>query len=315
MRKFFIEKNSIILVVLNTLMVLLMIINSMYPESLALNSFLLPVPFAIMYALYEKRITITLTIINAVFTVVITQNIILSLISVFIVIILGIIIGKSIKEKKGVGVSLLEVIITTIILSASTIIFYLYFIENTGLKEIVTSIRQLADVLLNEASKIQDKGSITLSAQDVLVNIPSLFIMYYAINSLINYFIAIKVVSMLKKEKVYLKPFAEYYISNIIGALFIVLLCIGLILDNIGFSIGSYISTTFYFMLDTLLIINGVACSYNFLINKFKYNKAIGIIIIIGWLLIIPDALVVLGFVEMIVDFRKLDPHRIFKKR
>lgn len=315
MKKFIRQKELITLAILNIVAMMLMVINSIYPESLAFYSFLLPVPFAIIYVLYDRITLIGSAIINVVFTVIITGNLILTLIAVFIAVILGIIIGKSVKKKTGVGVSLLKISIATIVLSVLTTIFYFSFVEKISLQEIYNTTKQLADNLLNELLKTQNAKVIVISTEDILVSIPTILIMSYAINSLINYFITIKIVSKLKNEKFYLKPFNEYYISNIIGAILIIIFCIGIMLDRFGYSIGSYISNSFYSILNVLLIINGLAFTYNFLINKFKYSKTISIITLIGSLFILTDVFTILGFIEMVVDFRRLDPRGIFKRK
>lgn len=315
MKNFFIEKRFFTLIVLNIITILLMALNSMYPGMLFMNSFLLPIPAAIILAIYDKKTFLVSTLINVTITMIITQNIILTLITGLMVLTLGIIIGKSVKEKEGIGISLLKIFSVTITLSILIITMYIYFIEKTNLTEVYNVTKKVADEFLNEFYKFENTNAVILSTEDILANIPTMFILYYMINSVINYLITMKVVLMLKKEKAYLKPFSEYYLSNIVGAFIIVILCFGIILDKSGFSIGMYISNSFYSILDTLLIINGLAFTYNFLINKFKYSKTISIISLIVTFFILTDVFVILGFVEMIIDFRRLDPHRIFKRK
>lgn len=309
------SKDTINLVVLNILTILLMIFNSSYSELISLNSFLLPIPFAITYALFDKRITFISLIINVIFTALITKNLILTIISGFTVLILGIIIGKSVKEKKGIGVSIFMILIATIILSLITMILYITVIEKISLYDALNSVNIFINDYLKNVSSREEFSGIIISTEDILVNIPIMFALYYAINSILNHFITLKVVCAIKGEKTYLRPFEQCYISNILGAVLIVIYCLGIILDRSGFQVGNYISNLFYFILTTLLTVNGLAATYNFFINKFKYTKTISIIILLASFFVMPDVLILIGFIEMIIDFRKLDPHRIFNRK
>lgn len=315
MKNLFRAKTAINLVVLNIATILLMILNSMYPEFLLLNSFLLPIPFAIIYALYDKRIVSVSFIIDIILTMLTTENIILTTLTGFVVLILAIIIGRSIRRKTGIGIALSEIFSATVALSVISVSIYIIFIEKTSLYEIFKLIRDFIDEYLKSMASAEELSGIVISTEDILVNIPIMFIIYYMINSILNYFITLKITAALNKDKISLKPFSQYYLSNILGAVLIIAYCLGAIVDRFGFAIGNYISNSIYFILTTLLSVNGLAFLYNFLINKFKYNRTISIIILIGSFFILPDVFVLIGFTEMILDYRKLDPHRIFRRK
>lgn len=107
---------------------------------------------------------------------------------------------------------------------------------------------------------------------------------------------------------------SNVYVSNIIGAALIATTSIGIILVSKGVSWGQYIYGVSRSLMIVVLYINGFCAVDYYLKKKMMVPRGFrALIIIVTFLLTAGMLYSIVGFGEMILDFRKLDPYRLRK--
>ena len=154
-----------------------------------------------------------------------------------------------------------------------------------------------------------------INKNQVLFILPGTLILTSVMLAFLNYKVAEAIFPRLKISVDRLKGLAYFYIPNLIGALMIVLVCVGLIFKSRNMIIGSYIFDSTWSLLIIVLTINGIAAISYFLRHKLNFSNGFIIITIILLLLAFNYVFMIIGIIELIVDSRKLDPSRIRKIR
>lgn len=106
---------------------------------------------------------------------------------------------------------------------------------------------------------------------------------------------------------------ARIYISNLVGAAFIGISAIITILINMGYTNLNYLFISVILLMGLIIGINGLCTVEYFLKNRAGIPSQLRAIIIILLVFMAPYLYLFVGFIEMILDFRKLDPYRIRK--
>lgn len=156
----------------------------------------------------------------------------------------------------------------------------------------------------------------TINIENMLAIIPSIILVAISIGTSIAYVFFRKV--MLKFNIKELKPieFSKFYITNLVGAVLIGAMCIGIILSSKGIYEAKYVTIFIYGILNLIFITNGVASIAYFFKNKMNMkNRIIPIIIIVTLILQLGKVYFFVGAFEMIMDYRHLDPYSIFKRK
>lgn len=118
----------------------------------------------------------------------------------------------------------------------------------------------------------------------------------------------------LKYKEVKSLRFSEFYISNLVGAALIAIISICAIVGRRGVTWGAFLYNAMLMLITMILAVNGAAVTDYFLRKKVGMSKGIRILLlVILFMLGSPRVLGIIGFVEMMLDFRKLDPYRIRK--
>ncbi|HAK42667.1 MAG TPA: hypothetical protein DCM59_08190 [Clostridium sp.] len=108
--------------------------------------------------------------------------------------------------------------------------------------------------------------------------------------------------------------FSEFYISNLVGAALIAIISIGAIIGSKGVTWGLFLYNSTMMLTIIVLSINGIAATDYFLIKKIGMPKGTRILLLVLLFMIgSPIVFGIIGFIEMMLDFRKLDPYRIRK--
>ncbi|MEG1870475.1 MAG: DUF2232 domain-containing protein, partial [Peptostreptococcaceae bacterium] len=147
-----------------------------------------------------------------------------------------------------------------------------------------------------------------------LIFIPVSIVVYSFISAYINYIVSRGILKNLRYNIAPMKPFSEIYITNLVGAFLIALICIGIILSGRGINVGAYLYKSVSVLLGIILQLNGIAATVYFLRRKKLLNKrSTFFVIFFSFLFGLTNMYFLIGFSEMILDFRKLDPYRIRK--
>ncbi len=115
------------------------------------------------------------------------------------------------------------------------------------------------------------------------------------------------------KEIKYLR-FSEFYVSNLVGAALIAVISICAIVGSRGITGSLFLYNAILMLTIMILAVNGAAVTDYYFRKKLGMPKAMRILLVILLFIIGSSKILgIVGFVEMMLDFRKLDPYRIRK--
>lgn len=110
-----------------------------------------------------------------------------------------------------------------------------------------------------------------------------------------------------------MKGITKFYIPNMLLALLIVLLCVGILLRNRNMEIGNYVFITAWGVFQTLLFLDSIGFLFFSLKEKLKMSNSAAVLTVILCIFILNQWFIMFGIVDSIFDFRKLDSSRIRK--
>ncbi|NLZ48703.1 MAG: DUF2232 domain-containing protein [Clostridiales bacterium] len=293
----------------------------------AIGYFTLPVPIAILYIRHDFKLSFIASIVSA---IVIGATLgFQSALNFFILFpIIGLILGYSFKRKLKVSRSLILTSLAGLVTYIISVIYSLLFIDKVSISNITeyikTTFNESLDAYISMLGNQSAGKEIDILREWInnvsLLSILSLVtigaIMFSIMQSFIYYFITRSILKKLKIEVVEIGDFDKVYVDNRIGALLIIILSIGRILQIKNYDIGTYIYNVAIYILMGVLIVVGSAVIYYFLKSKFNINKGVAITIILVILFTqLSIFIVYIGLADLIFDFRKVDPNRLFKGR
>ena len=145
--------------------------------------------------------------------------------------------------------------------------------------------------------------------------IPAVVIISVFILSYLNYMVTLFVLKRLRYEVNEIKPVSQWYMNIRLGTLIGLILVIGMLLDRRNMIIGGYLANSAGTILQFILLLDGITLITYYLIDKYKISKKIvALIIIFTAMSRLSLFYVIIGFIDMIFDFRKLDPYRKLEK-
>lgn len=312
----------------------IMIIIGYLPFVSFIGILILPIPVAILYIRHNIKITITAIIFSIILTSLV-YNPIMAIYSAITCSIVGIALGYCVKKNKKSSIILLALAISSAISIILTGAFSLLFVEKTGFINFITDklefFKESMNVSLNQVKEIYLKTGITakqlkllddnfamikkMDVAMVLAIIPAAIILYAFIAAYLNYIVSRSILNKLNYKMEKVLPFRLVYVSNILGAVLIGIVCIGIILSAKKITGGNYILSTSQLIVQCVFIINGLAASTYFLRIKRNLSKLV-VVLILGLTMLSPlgNVYFSIGLMEMAFDFRKLDPYRIKRK-
>jgi uncharacterized protein YybS (DUF2232 family) len=107
-------------------------------------------------------------------------------------------------------------------------------------------------------------------------------------------------------------PVSELYINNRAGTFILVFAVIGALMNKYGIAGGQNIAGASMLLIQMVLTVEGVVLAAYYLRRKIKMSRLLAFLVILltvssaGFIMIY----VMLGLLDMIFDFRKLDPFR-----
>jgi uncharacterized protein YybS (DUF2232 family) len=287
----------------------------------------LPIPFAILYIKYDFKLAMT-SLVASIILVALTMGIQrgLSIGSMYGP--TGLVLGYCFKNKIKMSRTIFLLAIVFIIGVALNISFYLLFIDrnfiantiNTSIEIIRESLERsmrITGTTVDSPQNEQLKQMIeSITPEMFLYIIPGSFVLYGFLVGFVNFTVTRSILQKLRYEVMEVTPFERVYIDNRIGALIIIITCVGIILDRANIEVGKYIFNSAVVVLQYTLLLIGAAVIYYFAKNRFNMNKTSAVIITIALILPPMGTLAFyIGLADLIVDFRKVDPNRLFKGR
>lgn len=289
--------------------------------------FILPIPITLFYLKFEFKNSLLFLFLTSILNYILFGSFGM-ISSILLTGVVGVIFGYCIKRKKNSINTVNMVTLISVICIILNIFIYIKLknidiIKN--LEYIVTVLKGRIDesILVYKNIGIDEKKIEMLkkvkeliSIKSILGVIPAMMIFYTLIFTTINYFI---IQTLLKNSKVKGPKqvgFSRFYVTNLLGALLIAFVCIGYILKANGIEFGSYLEISSISILQILLIINGMATlTYVFREKGKKSRKFVFFFFMIIFFLQLQEGLFYIGFIEMLVNFRGLDPYSIRKKK
>ncbi|NLM36411.1 MAG: DUF2232 domain-containing protein [Clostridiales bacterium] len=293
----------------------------------AIGYFALPVPIAILYIRHDFKLSFIASIVSAI-VIGSTLSLESALSSLILFPIIGLILGYCFKNKLKVSRSLILISLANIVAYIIFVILSLLLFYKGSITNFINIIKEYARENLNAYISMLGNQSASkeietlremldnVSLQSILSIIIVVIIMASIIQSFIYYFVTREIMKRLKIELVEIGEFDKVYVDNRIGALLLIIVSIGAILHTKNIVIGTYIYIIGVMILRGVLTVVGSAVAYYYLINRFKMNKGSAIVIIVVILLTSLGTIIVyIGLSDLIFDFRRVDPNRLFKDR
>ena len=318
----------------SVIIAIIMILTSYLPILSFIGTLILPIPVTILYIRHNKKVTITAIVLSIILTAIVF-NPIMAIYASIPCIVIGIVLGYCVKENKKSSTSLFFLIIACSISNILTITYSLSFIVRVNLLEFISrfvgvmkqSMKSSIDAAKNvylqngmtpDQLKFLDKSYQMINKLDValfLALIPAGIFIFSLVSAYLNYIVARLILNRLNYKMEKVLPFSKFCVSNIIGAVLIGMVCIGIILASKKIIGGNFLRDSSQLLMQNVFIINGIAASTYFLRVKRKLSKPI-VLLILGITVISPlsNIYFTIGLMEMAFDFRKLDPYRIKRK-
>ncbi|MBZ9689750.1 YybS family protein [Clostridium estertheticum] len=312
----------------------MMIIIGYLPFLALIGTLILPIPVAILYIRHNSKITITAISLSIILASLV-YNPIIAIGSAITCSTVGIALGYCVKKNKSPSTTLLFLAIGSAISNTLTLAFSLLFIEKIGFMNFITnkldfmkasmtaSFTQLKAIYMQagitpKQLKILDDNLEIIKKMDVmlvLIVIPASIFIFSFISAYLNYIVSRAILNKLNYKMQEVLPFSRVYVSNIVGAVLIGIVCIGIILSAKKITGGNYILNASQLLTQYIFIINGLAATTYFLRVKRKLSKPIVLLFIaLTTLSSLGKIYFSIGLMEMAFDFRRLDPYRIKRK-
>lgn len=287
----------------------------------------LPIPIAILYIRHNFKIAFTSLLISTLLISIIL-GLVIGVVFACLYGPIGIVLGYSFKKRIKVSRSIFLITIVFIIGLTLIVSFLLLFIDkkffvnmiNVGIDSVKQYYEQSLKIMENQG-RSADIESLKQQIESIkpelfLYTIPAGIALNGFLFGFLNYAFTRSILKKLRYEVQELTPFEKVYIDNRLGALIIIITCLGVILNRLNSEIGNYIFASAVIVLQFTLLVIGSAVVYYYAKNKFNMKRTPAIIITVA--LVLPPMssfITYIGFADLIFDFRKVDPNRLFKGR
>ena len=321
---------SLISVIISAIMVII----GYLPFVAFIGILILPIPVAILYIRHNIKITITAILFSIILTSLI-YNPVIALCSAINCSMVGIVLGYCVKNKKTSSITLLFLAIGSAISYILTVAFSMLFIEKVSFMNFITNklefFKQYMKVSFEQGKtlylqagvdpnklKFLDENFEMIKKIDVmliLIVLPAFIFLIALISAYLNYIVSRSILNRLNYKMQEVLPFSKVYVSNIVGAILIGTVCIGIILSSKNIAGGNYILNASQLLVKYVFLINGLAACTYFLRVKRNLSKFVVVLIIgLTTLSSLGNIYFSIGLMEMAFDFRRLDPYRIKRK-
>ncbi len=291
---------------------------------------LLPILVALIYYRNGMKYSIGATLISTIL-VAIFLNPILAITSGMSYGIIGVVLGYCLKnQKKPYNIlialiiaciisMLVEVWLTSRLISNISIIQFINEELNTYIHEFKVYITQSKEIYSNmgmNATQLQMFEHIEsiFTVELLAMLIPTVLFIASFIQGYTTILFTHLVFRKLKYKEIKYLRFSEFYISNLVGATLIAIISICAIVGSRGITGSLFLYNAILMLTIMILAVNGAAVIDYYFRKKLGMPKVMRILLVVLLFIIGSSKILgIVGFVEMMLDFRKLDPYRIRK--
>lgn len=312
----------------------IMIITGYLPIVSFIGTLILPIPVAILYIRHNTKITITAIFLSIILTSLV-YNPIMAIYSAITYSIIGVVLGYCVERNKKSTATLLLLAISSAITNILTVAFSMLLIEKVSFVNFISKnlefFKETMKFSIEGAKKSYsqmgisqqqlqqlDKNFEIIKQIDVgliLAIIPATIFIYAFITAYMNYIVSRAILMKLNYKMEEVLPFGKVYVPNLLGAVLIGTVAIGIIMSTKNIPGGDYILNASQFLAQIVFTINGLAASTYFLRVKRNLSKPV-VVLILGLTMLssLNSIYFSIGIMEMAFDFRKLDPYRRKRK-
>ncbi|WP_346870224.1 DUF2232 domain-containing protein [Clostridium sp. UBA5119] len=291
---------------------------------------LLPILVALIYYRNGMKYSIGAALISTIL-VAIFLNPILAITSGMSYGIIGVVLGYCLKnQKKPYNIlialiiaciisMLVEVWLTSRLVSNISIIQFINEKLNTYIhefKEYITQTKKIYSNMGMNATQLQMFEHIEsiFTVELLAMLIPTVLFIASFIQGYTTILFTHLVFRKLKYKEIKYLRFSEFYVSNLVGATLIAIISICAIVGSRGITGGLFLYNAILMLTIMILAVNGAAVTDYYFRKKLGMPKAMRILLVVLLFIIGSSKILgIVGFVEMMLDFRKLDPYRIRK--
>lgn len=313
---------------LSALVVVIMLLNAYVPLFSIVGLYILPIPITIVYIRHGFKATI-LAIITSGVICAITYNPISVVMNIGIYGLAGATLGYSVKHNLKASKTLflltlafalglmISVTVNTLLLTKGGIPGAIDILIKQ-LKYSMDTVRSTYASMGFSKSKIDtmlEPMKLLTNINFILTVLPALLVCTSFFMAYTNYIITKSVLKKLRYKVNELIPFSQVYVNNRIGAMCITVYFIGVILKARNILLGDYVITSSTVIIEYIFIIDGLALATYYMRNRFKLSKKFTLLILV--VSVLSQVVMVyffVGLMDMIMDIRRLDPDRLFKR-
>lgn len=290
--------------------------------------FILPIPIVILYLRHNLRTALACSLVSIIMVSFLFNPIAAIMQSLFFTAI-GLILGYCIKRKVRAGKTIALLAVAIVIGMTVDLLISIFLVSG---KDFMDSVKQVSSMMINtidQVKKMYESQGIKLNTEqlnalkqfkdistvDALLHvIPEAYIALGFIEAYICYVFTTAVLSRMRYEVKNKLSFSKIVVPDLAVAASIIFLCIGAILTKKNVDAGVYIFNAGVFLVEFLLLIDGISVAIYYLRNKYKIPKYAVVLLLIFFMVIqFQIVFMVVGIVDIFVDFRKLNPNRLVK--
>ncbi|NMM62055.1 YybS family protein [Clostridium sp. P21] len=304
----------------STLIVIIMLANLYVPMVSILGTLALPIPVTVLYIRHNFKVSLSAVIVSSIIVAMIS-NPLMALRCLIVLSTTGITLGYCIKHKKSNSLTLIMLTLASAVAITISLVIIVNlagkhgiidFISNQLQESIKVARQMYVDAgLTKEQLALLDNMAELAKPNNLFKNLLLILCMSGFFSASVNYYVTRVILKKLKYDVVEVKSFIYFYVNSKVAAIMAIFILIGVLLTRNNISIGSSITTSGYGILLILLLLDGVAFALYYLKNKFNMSKLV-LTLILVFTIFSPLYIVFiyLGLMDILLDFRKLDPHR-----
>ena len=235
----------------------------------------------------------------------------------------GITLGYCIKHEKKFSKTILFLAIASAVAIIINFTILSTLVDKGGIVALVNQNIKMLHESLNMSKDLYSKMGVSseqfapiekifhFTVDFVLKLIPAILVIMSFGSAYFNYVITRSILKKLRYDIEEVKPFNEIYINTRIGTIVVLCLIVGILLTKNKIAIGEYITNSSGTILQLIFLLDGLAVATYYLRNRFNISKMFTVLILVFTATSqISIIYMYLGFIDMIIDFRKLDPYR-----
>jgi Predicted membrane protein len=308
---------------ISAIIVVIMLLNVYVPIFSVLGVFILPVPVTVLYIRHNYKVTLGAVVVSAILIAMLYDPI-SALTSSTLFGATGMTLGYCVKHDKKFSTTILFLAIASAVSVIINFAIFSSFVNKDGIVGLVNQNIKILNESLNMSKGLYSKmgvpseqfaqleKSFSIFTTDFILKLmPAMLVIMSFGSAYFNYVITKSILKKLRYNIEDVKPFNEIYINTRIGTILVLFLIIGILLNKNKMAVGEYITNSSEIILQLIFVLDGLAVVYYYLKNKLNMTKMFIVLILIftatSQLSII---YMYLGFIDMIIDFRKLDPYR-----